>query len=157
MRDHIGDEMPTYDRQVDMWSIGTITYLTLTARFPFEATSETELRTRISEARYGGGLAARGFARGLALTPPLSWPKEDVHRAARLAHRYDKQSPHWRALPAQAKDFISRLLVVNPEERMTAEDALAHPWIARDPSQQQQQQQRTSQPNTPPRNVTPHQ
>ena len=28
-----------------------------------------------------------------------------------------------------AKDFISKLLVVNPLKRMTAKEALAHPWM----------------------------
>lgn len=28
-----------------------------------------------------------------------------------------------------AKDFIRKLLLVNPHERMTARQALAHPWI----------------------------
>merc|ERR1712066_862151 len=33
-------------------------------------------------------------------------------------------------LPKAAQDFIEKLLVVNPVERLSASDALAHPFIA---------------------------
>ena len=29
-----------------------------------------------------------------------------------------------------AKDFVRRLLVVDPAQRMTAKDALKHPWLS---------------------------
>jgi serine/threonine protein kinase len=29
----------------------------------------------------------------------------------------------------QAKDLVAQLLVVNPSQRLSAEEALAHPWI----------------------------
>ncbi|XP_034165388.2 serine/threonine-protein kinase H1 homolog [Pangasianodon hypophthalmus] len=35
----------------------------------------------------------------------------------------------WSSISHQAKDFIERLLSVNPEQRMTAEQALKHPWL----------------------------
>mmetsp|Transcript_10491 Transcript_10491/g.23835 ORF Transcript_10491/g.23835 Transcript_10491/m.23835 type:complete len:585 (-) Transcript_10491:34-1788(-) len=36
---------------------------------------------------------------------------------------------NWMKIPEQARDFVKRLLVVDPKIRMTAEQALAHPWI----------------------------
>jgi len=35
----------------------------------------------------------------------------------------------WDYISDDAKDFISELLVLDPEERMTAREALRHPWI----------------------------
>ncbi|KAI9336755.1 kinase-like domain-containing protein [Obelidium mucronatum] len=36
---------------------------------------------------------------------------------------------YWRDISLDARDFISRLLRLNPDERMTAADALNHPWM----------------------------
>ena len=35
----------------------------------------------------------------------------------------------WRNISASAQDFISKLLVVDPKQRMTAQEALQHPWM----------------------------
>lgn len=37
--------------------------------------------------------------------------------------------PSYLSLSEEAKDFISKLLRRNPNERMSLEDAIAHPWI----------------------------
>lgn len=39
-------------------------------------------------------------------------------------------SPFWDGVSFLAQDFIKRLLTVDPDMRMTAAGALAHPWIA---------------------------
>ena len=36
---------------------------------------------------------------------------------------------YWRGVSEAAKDFIKRCLTVDPNERMTAHQALSHPWI----------------------------
>lgn len=38
--------------------------------------------------------------------------------------------PWWDEVSANAKDLISRMLVVNPEDRITIEEIYAHPWMA---------------------------
>ncbi|KAJ9439464.1 hypothetical protein DIPPA_08910 [Diplonema papillatum] len=43
---------------------------------------------------------------------------------------YSFPSPYWDNISEDAKDFIRRLLVVNPEKRLTPEQALKHAWIA---------------------------
>jgi serine/threonine protein kinase len=37
---------------------------------------------------------------------------------------------YWSAVSEQAKDFIRRLIVVDPAARMTLAEALEHPWLA---------------------------
>lgn len=45
------------------------------------------------------------------------------------AAEYEFLSPYWDEVSDSAKDLISKLLVVDPEERYSAEEVLAHPWI----------------------------
>ncbi len=47
-----------------------------------------------------------------------------------LACDYRLDEPEFDPVSAAAKDFISSLLVPDPEERMSAEEALGHPWMA---------------------------
>jgi len=41
---------------------------------------------------------------------------------------------YWQGVSEEARDFIRRLLTVDPSARMTAQEALKHPWLARVPS-----------------------
>ncbi|KAF1791843.1 Calcium/calmodulin-dependent/calcium-dependent protein kinase [Phytophthora cactorum] len=43
---------------------------------------------------------------------------------------YDYPSPYWDCVSDSAKDLISRLLVVDPKKRFTAQQVLEHPWVA---------------------------
>jgi len=38
-------------------------------------------------------------------------------------------SPVWESISDEGKDFVLKLLIVDPKERMTAAQALHHPWI----------------------------
>jgi len=42
---------------------------------------------------------------------------------------YDYPEEYWADISDDAKDFIDNLLIVDPEYRYTADDALNHPWI----------------------------
>jgi serine/threonine protein kinase len=42
------------------------------------------------------------------------------------------EGEEWNLVSNQAKSFISRLLVRDPRQRMTAQEALAHPWLSGD-------------------------
>jgi calcium/calmodulin-dependent protein kinase I len=39
------------------------------------------------------------------------------------------QEPVWSNVSEDAQDFVRRLLVVEPSDRMTVDEALAHAWI----------------------------
>lgn len=43
---------------------------------------------------------------------------------------YVFEKEYWSEISDAAKDFINKLLVVDPEERMTCKQALAHKWLA---------------------------
>lgn len=43
--------------------------------------------------------------------------------------RFDYPSPYWDAIGDAALDLIDRMLTVDPEARITVEDALEHPWV----------------------------
>ncbi|KAL3823448.1 hypothetical protein ACHAXA_010208 [Cyclostephanos tholiformis] len=48
-----------------------------------------------------------------------------------LAGRYRFPSKDWNGISREAMDFVRRLLEVDTTKRMTAEEALVHPWIRR--------------------------
>ncbi|XP_044258055.1 calcium/calmodulin-dependent protein kinase type II alpha chain isoform X2 [Tribolium madens] len=61
--------------------------------------------------------------------PPF-WD-EDQHRlyAQIKAGAYDYPSPEWDTVTPEAKNLINQMLTVNPGKRITASEALKHPWI----------------------------
>mmetsp|Transcript_12129 Transcript_12129/g.16529 ORF Transcript_12129/g.16529 Transcript_12129/m.16529 type:complete len:521 (+) Transcript_12129:221-1783(+) len=46
--------------------------------------------------------------------------------------KYDLTSKPWDRISKGAKDCVQRLLVINPKQRMTAQEALNHPWVRED-------------------------
>jgi len=83
----------SYDKSVDMWGIGIITYILLAGYPPFYGDNDTQLFEKIMSADY------------------------------------DFDDECWDDVSELAKDFIRHLLVKNPDERFTAEQALEHSWI----------------------------
>ncbi|XP_077426314.1 calcium/calmodulin-dependent protein kinase type II delta 2 chain isoform X3 [Vanacampus margaritifer] len=61
--------------------------------------------------------------------PPF-WD-EDQHRLYQQikAGAYDFPSPEWDTVTPEAKDLINKMLTINPSKRITASEALKHPWI----------------------------
>jgi calcium/calmodulin-dependent protein kinase I len=47
------------------------------------------------------------------------------------AGHYQFHDKYWSEVSNDAKDFISKVLVVNPNERLTADQALRHSWFTR--------------------------
>ncbi|KAI9026815.1 calcium/calmodulin-dependent protein kinase 1 [Hyaloraphidium curvatum] len=84
-----------YGREVDLWSIGVITYILLCGYPPFYDQNNIELFKQI------------------------------------LAGRFEFDKPWWDPISEDAKDFIRKLLVLDPSQRYTTRQALAHPWVLR--------------------------
>jgi len=82
-----------YGPEVDMWSIGVITYILLCGFPPF-------------------------------YNEKLQLLFEQIMKAD-----YDFPEDYWSDISIDAKDFIRKLLVVDPKQRMTGKDALKHRWL----------------------------
>jgi len=82
-----------YDKEVDLWSVGVITYLLLCGFPPFYGETLPEVFEQIMKADY------------------------------------DFPDPYWTDISKDAKDFISKLLVVDSKKRLTAKQAMQHSWI----------------------------
>jgi len=83
-----------YDKEVDLWSIGVITYILLCGFPPFYNEKLQLLFEQIMRADY-------------------SFPTD-----------------YWSHISSNAKDFIRKLLVVEPSKRMNSQQALQHPWLS---------------------------
>jgi serine/threonine protein kinase len=95
----------SYDKSVDMWSVGATAYTLLSGTKPFD---------------YGPH-----NSQGEAPTP-----EQKSHQRGKILNGdYNFDDPIWAKISTEAKDFISNLLKVRPSERITAKDALEHSWI----------------------------
>ncbi|XP_075706510.1 phosphorylase b kinase gamma catalytic chain, skeletal muscle/heart isoform isoform X2 [Rhinoderma darwinii] len=65
----------------------------------------------------------------LAGSPPFWHRKQMLMLRMIMNGDYNFGSPEWDDRSETIKDLIARLLVVNPERRLTAEEALAHPFF----------------------------
>ena len=86
-------QLRKYGTSCDMWSVGVIVYILLSAAPPFYGKTDAEMNRRIKQGVY-------------------KFP--------------DK---YWAHISSAAKDFIGRLLTVDPTRRMSAGEALQHDWI----------------------------
>lgn len=86
----------SYSSLVDMWSLGCLCYVILTAHLPFSGETQEQLFKLIKNGAYHDA------------------PLNEYNLSDNLKH------------------FIDSLLQVDPNKRLTAEDALRHPWIIND-------------------------
>ncbi|XP_017599305.1 PREDICTED: calcium/calmodulin-dependent protein kinase type IV [Corvus brachyrhynchos] len=83
-----------YGPEVDMWSVGVITYILLC-----------------------------GFE-------PFFDPRGDQYMYSRiLTCDYEFVSPWWDEVSPNAKDLVRKLIVLDPQKRLTVYQALEHPWV----------------------------
>lgn len=95
----VGREGVNYGKPVDMWSFGVIAYNLLSGDLPFNGANSEKL--------------VEAICQGAVSFPPSPKTGKNV----------------WSTVSPAAKEFIQKLLVVDPTRRLTAQDALRHPWI----------------------------
>ena len=89
-----------YNEKCDIWSLGVIMYILLSARPPFGGRDDEAIMERVA------------------------------------IGKYDLESPPFDELSKSALDLIRKLLNIDPNERITAEQALNHPWFKENKSQE---------------------
>uniref|UniRef100_H3AT43 Calcium/calmodulin-dependent protein kinase type IV n=1 Tax=Latimeria chalumnae TaxID=7897 RepID=H3AT43_LATCH len=83
-----------YGPEVDMWSVGIITYILLC-----------------------------GFE-------PFFDPRGDQYMYSKILNcDYEFVSPWWDEVSLNAKDLVRKLIVLDPQKRLTVYQALQHPWV----------------------------
>ena len=63
--------------------------------------------------------------------PPFNGPDNDRVLDAVRAGRYSFPNADWGRTSRESRDFVRRLLRKDPRKRMTAREAMAHPWMLR--------------------------
>ncbi|KPA73119.1 putative mitogen-activated protein kinase kinase 3 [Leptomonas pyrrhocoris] len=88
-----------YGKPVDMWAMGVMAHVMFLGEYPFKGRTESALSREI----------CRGYR-----------PQDDnTHGSSSTAPK----------CPPLLQDFIHRLLTSDPHRRMTATEALKHPWV----------------------------
>ncbi|CBZ51406.1 putative CAM kinase, CDPK family [Neospora caninum Liverpool] len=67
----------------------------------------------------------------LAAAPPFNDPTHAQLTRQITRGEYRMAGPAWWSVSAEAKDLVSRLLVVNPQHRLRVEEVAHHPWVVR--------------------------
>jgi len=63
--------------------------------------------------------------------PPFNDPRADNEAIMKKVEtgKYDIEHGVWKSITGEAKELIQRLLTYDPSDRISAEEALNHPWI----------------------------
>ena len=110
-----------YTRGVDMWSCGCILGELLGGKPIFPGSSTMNQLDRVLEVTgrpRRADIDAIGSPFAATMLGELPTPKQKS-----LEHLFPNASP-------EATDLLRKLLVFNPDKRITAEEALAHPYVA---------------------------
>lgn len=63
------------------------------------------------------------------------WGKTDIEYMQSLSRGPCMEGEGWDEVTVQGKEFLLKLLAMDPKERLTAEEALRHPWILKEDPQ----------------------
>merc|ERR1712079_621992 len=97
-----------YDKRCDLWSLGIIMYILLCSYPPFSGNCGSKC----------------GWNQG----EPCNACQELLFHSIQDGH-FDFPDAEWRDISGEAKDLISKLLVKDARQRLSAEMVLAHPWV----------------------------
>lgn len=89
-----------YSYRVDCWSLGVILFVMLCGEYPFE--SELYVKS----------------------------PKRFYSTIQKAEFCFNSTNKNWSSVSAEAKDLIKKLLVADPDKRLSVNECFTHPWIA---------------------------
>ena len=67
----------------------------------------------------------------LSGTPPFNGKNDDEIMKAVSKGKYEYKPTKWRGVSDEAKDLIDQMLVLDPDDRISASDALEHKWFSK--------------------------
>ncbi len=136
-----------YTEKVDIWSIGCIVAELVNRRVLFPGTDRLDQWTKIVEVMGTPGReftsrldpSAKLYVRSRPVRSPVAieqiLPDErflaDTERPPHLTgeeRRVEQRS--FAISAANARSFVQRMLVIDPEQRMSVDEALTHPYVA---------------------------
>lgn len=63
--------------------------------------------------------------------PPFNGANDKHIIQAVLSGRYSINEPEWADVSSEAKDLVKKLLTYDPNKRISAFEAINHPWISK--------------------------
>lgn len=107
-----------YSFPVDMWAVGITLYMiTHQGQNPFTRSGGSLDEDRLMR----GDVHRFGITHGVSSRIP----------SPELGQKYAENVGKLRRFSQESRDFVAELVVVDPDARLTASDALEHPWLLR--------------------------
>lgn len=94
-----------------------IAFLLLCDEKPFKGKHRSQVLENIKRCRYAQHVVTCLFLHNVHA--------HDIHDP----NRYNFKAPGWYNVSKEAKSFVSSLLVYDPKKRLSAEEAVKHPWL----------------------------
>lgn len=106
------------------------TFDTLSGSFQYLA-PETLLKKKYSPA---SDMWAVGLIMYILLCgyPPFYAETREELKKKIVAGEIEFEDKHWSKISESAKELVRKMLKINPEERISAEEALKHPWVTQE-------------------------
>ncbi|KAJ2740691.1 Cell division control protein 7 [Coemansia sp. BCRC 34301] len=122
-------KIPQQSVAIDMWSVGVILLCFLTRRFPFfQSTDDTEALLEIAVLYGRLEMERAAVALGRSFLTNIPTVKDRGIKFESLAKAYNAEG--FDGLPPDVFDLLRRLLTLDPAARITAAQALEHPFVA---------------------------